>query len=86
MIHRIVEDGKNVSLKDWGLWTSVEKDEDEYYLALGMGNKKEQIIITFDSEEYEDFRRLLMFTKQQLEDKLKAMNKLEEAKEKEFDE
>ena len=84
MIHRITKDGKIESLKDWSSWTGIVDDEDNIYVTLSMGNKDEETVMTFNPEEFEDFRRLLIFTKRQLVDRIKAKAKLEEAEEKEF--
>ena len=85
MIHR-TKDGKIESLKDWSCWTCVRNDEDNYYVVLGIGNKDEEINISFDPEEYEDFRRLMIYTKRELVDKIRAIDRLEEAEAREFEE
>lgn len=86
-INRITSDGTVESLKDWDSWFSIINDDNEdYYVALSIGNKEEEIVITFDAKEYEDFKRTMAFTKRQLVQRIKDVRKLKRALDVEFKE
>lgn len=85
-IHKLTKDGDVKALTNWDVEFNILQDDDDYYVAITIGNEEEAIVITLDPKEYDSFKRSLALTKTQLTRIIKNNIKLNRALEREFKE
>ena len=89
--NRITEDGNVERLKDYDYHIEVVGEEDDYIIALVIGDDKSGIVLSLDAQDYRELKHSLMLANDEIVKKIRAYRKqqrklheLEEAVEKEF--
>lgn len=82
-INKITKEG-NIEALDYDAHFEIINDEDDYLIALVIGDDDEGIVLTFDAKEFEEFRRTMMLAKRELINRIKAIHKLDRALAEEF--
>ena len=85
-IHKVTKDGDVKPLANWDVEFNILQDDDDYFIALTIGDEEEGIVITLDSKEYDSFKRSLALTKTELVRIIRNNIKLNRALDKEFKE
>ena len=82
-INKITKEG-SIEALDYDAHFEIINDEDDYLIALVIGDDDEGIVLTFDAKEFEEFRRTMMLTKREVINRIKTVHKLDIALEKEL--
>ena len=83
-INKITKEGNIEAMKNYDAHFEIINDEDDYLIALVIGDDDEGIVLTFDAKEFEEFRRTMMLTKREVINRIKTVHKLDIALEKEL--
>lgn len=91
-INRITKDGMIEELKDFDMHLEVIGEDEEYLIAMVIGDEDNGIVLTFDAQDYKELRHALMLANNEIVKNIRADRKekrkiktLETAAEKEFD-
>ena len=91
-IHRLTEDGNIEELKGYDMHLEIIGEEEDYLIAMVIGDDDKGVVLTFDASDYMELRHSLMLANNEIVKKIKAYQKhkrkihdLEKAALKEFD-
>lgn len=90
--NRISKDGMIEELKNFDMHLEVLGEDEEYLIAMVIGDEDNGIVITIDAEDYKELRHALMLANNEIVKNIRTdrrekrkVQELERAVEKEFD-
>lgn len=91
-INRISKDGIIEELKGFDMHLEIFGEDEEYLIAMVIGDEDNGIVLTLDAQDYKELRHALMLANNEIIKNIRADRKekrkvqeLERAAEKEFD-
>ena len=90
--NRISKDGMIEELKNFDMHLEIFGEDEEYLIAMVIGDEDNGIVITLDAEDYKELRHALMLANNEIIKNIRTdrrqkrkVQELERAAEKEFD-